>query len=67
MRQVRLCSDNGYLTLFDVYCKDNPSNSTKIGDGWKQFFQCINFNDGDTLRFRYIYVGRKAIFRVFKV
>jgi len=67
MGQVRLCSDNRIVMLFNMYCKDNPQSSTKIGDGWKQFCECNHFNQDDKLRFRYVYASRQAIFRVFKV
>jgi hypothetical protein len=67
MGQVTLCSDKFYFTLFDVYCKESPSNSIKIGLRWKEFCECNNFKEGDMLRFRYVYVGRRSVFRVFKL
>jgi hypothetical protein len=67
MEQVRLCTDNRIVMHFNVYSKGSPGGSTKIGDGWKDFCRCNHFNEGDKIRFRYVYAARQSIFRVFKV
>jgi hypothetical protein len=67
LANITLCTDKGTTQVFQVVCNTTPFDITAIGVHWNIFCLTNEFNEGDTICFKFSRLLRQHIGHVFKL